>query len=64
MITFLVHLVWNQKATRRTEQSKKHLENIEFEITNDVEIAFVDEGFILVKNVYIKLGQKLSNYLF
>ena len=39
-----------------TKKSIKHLENIEFEITNDVGITFVDEGFILVIHFISEVG--------
>ena len=46
-----------------TKKSIKHLENIEFEIINDVGITLVDEGFILVKyfyNFFYEIFQKLA----
>lgn len=39
-----------------TKKSIKHLENIEFEITNDAGITFVDEGFILVIHFISEVG--------
>ena len=45
-----------------TKKSIKHLENIEFEITNDVCINFVDQGFILGKyfQYFYETFQKLA----
>ena len=37
------------KKKKETKKCKKHLENIEFEITNDVGITLVDEGFFFRK---------------